>query len=526
MKISVKLCLMQGVALFVLTVAMVVSSVMITVDKMNSMTEQELAVAVEGFHGDVNYLRSAGNDVDITVFEGDTRVESSIEGVVGTKAAAQVIEAVLKNNKTYFDTDVTIGGEPYYGYYKPVDGGMLFAGEPKADVVSAIMHIVMTEIVVGVICFALCMTFSTVLSLRIAKGISRASQKVKTLAKGDLSAPVAEAKSDSKDEVVQINNAVNDLHRQLKEIVYNIKNEAAELNQSNVQFSDRFDSISEGISNVNIAVEEIAQGATNQAGETTQAAAQVNDMAGVVEENTANVNNLERNIAKMTELFEEAEKIFAELQEMFDYTASTVDAVAQKTKETNNSAEKINEAVNLIKDITSQTSLLSLNASIEAARAGEAGRGFAVVADEIRKLSDSSAASAQTIEEIVSELIENSDANMKEIAEVTNATNRQKDKLGATVNAFEGLKVEADSVAEVSKSIAGSTQALRGQKNNIAGVIENLSAISQQDAASCQETSASMQGVAATVDDCSKEVKNLAVLSDRLNEQVARFKLD
>ena len=64
---------------------------------------------------------------------------------------------------------------------------------------------------------------------------------------------------------------------------------------------------------------------------------------------------------------------------------------------------KINEMATQILDITSQTNLLSLNASIEAARAGEAGRGFAVVAGEIGSLADSSSKTVNEIQAICEE---------------------------------------------------------------------------------------------------------------------------
>lgn len=80
------------------------------------------------------------------------------------------------------------------------------------------------------------------------------------------------------------------------------------------------------------------------------------------------------------------------------------------------SLTRINDMVTQILDITSQTNLLSLNASIEAARAGETGRGFAVVADEIGNLANSSSKTATEIQTICADI----NANIVKVQECFN----------------------------------------------------------------------------------------------------------
>lgn len=85
--------------------------------------------------------------------------------------------------------------------------------------------------------------------------------------------------------------------------------------------------------------------------------------------------------------------------------ADTLREGLQASVENSRSVDAIQQLTDDILAISSQTNLLALNASIEAARAGEAGKGFAVVADEIRQLAYNSRNTANSIQEISSQVM-------------------------------------------------------------------------------------------------------------------------
>ena len=424
--------------------------------------------------------------------------------------------------------EYNIGDEKYLAsYYYMADKGWVFVMEDsEEEIFASSKEIEMFLLMICVVAAIGITVLSFMLLMKVLKPLTGINMVVNRLGDGDISGSDEIAGYvERTDEIGQISKSVKHLQKNLKNIVFGIIQKAEDLDNSNQEFFNRFTEIHNSISGINNAVEEIAHGATGQAQETLEAERKVKAIADEIEYNSENVIRLDSAVAKTGDLFKNMAGILDDLTGISEETIISISEVATKTQATNRSSDKIKEAVDLIKNITSQTNLLSLNASIEAARAGEAGKGFAVVADEIRKLADSSTQSAEDIEKLVDDLINNSNASIAETERLNNILEKQKGELQLTIQGFDSLKKEVVLVADVSKSINGSTERMEKQQKSLSAIVENLSAISEENAASCEETNATMDSVSTDIDICNEKVQALTELSENLKSQVSHFKL-
>ena len=142
----------------------------------------------------------------------------------------------------------------------------------------------------------------------------------------------------------------------------------------------------------------------------------------------------------------------------FNVVRSGTFQILGQISELNDVSDRISETVEVIRRIAAQTNLLALNATIEAARAGDAGRGFAVVAGEVRKLAQDSRGATVSIDTIVAEIREMSDAT----TEVANAAADEVDRSHAMLAdldsgvcaAVDGLR-EIQGAVETARSMVG-----------------------------------------------------------------------
>ena len=439
----------------------------------------------------------------------------------------------------YYDKNVVIEGNTYYGYYIPImNNGQItavaFAAERKNEITDALWEIevvfmvcaVGMVILFGVICFFL--------SRALSGKMKETGSRVDALAEGDLS-----ARKESDSIVREIRNLLQNtsqMQRNLAQVIGGVQEVSGELLNSVRQVAEGSDATTEQAGQISQAMEQLSSAAEEMAENVQNISDRMDEIGEAVNDISVSAGQLQKDSEEIQDNSKKAGEGMEKIMTGSNRSVESVNTITAKIHETNDYIEKIDEAVALIFSISGQTNLLSLNASIEAARAGEAGRGFAVVAEEIRKLSEQSAAGAEQIKNLVRQedylicadsgyqgIMEKSGETVEQADVVKNIIREEQDHIIATREQYQQLEQSIRHSAEEIRKIAGETGRLSQQKEDILGNIGSLSAISEENAANNQQVNANIEEILTQIQTVGANCDKMKQISGELESSVAYF---
>lgn len=476
-------------------------------------------VKLEGM--DSSYVYVVKNDGTMLYHPTKEKVGQPVENAV-IKGVVQQLQDGKKPGTTVVEYDFN-GTTKYSAYTILNNENILVLTADESEALAEITTV--TGVAVGIIAIVvlIAIIISFIMGRRLMRPLVKVSTIIEDVANGNIEADFSVVK-ESNDEIGLIIEKMKELTQSLGSIVGKIRNSSDTMSSNSYELNDTSSQTLAANNEISKAVEDVAEGSTGMAASISK----INENLLEMSNETKDINASVDEIKNQTVAVQDSSKIMNDkiksMQDSSHKMDEGISAISKRIETVNTTVDKVSNIVSVIEEISSETNLLSLNASIEAARAGDAGKGFAVVAQEIRVLSDNTNTELENIKQIISSLVEECRYCVQASGTIVEDNAKQKEEIKAVLDEFGSLDEQIQKTAEKADEIEELVTAMIELNDDITKSSNSLTDVSAANAAATEEMNANIEELNAMMHGVSEMAGHMNDESDGLKEALSFFR--
>lgn len=475
-------------------------------------------VKLEGM--DSAYMYVVQNDGTMLYHPTKEKVGQPVENAV-IKGVVQQLQDGKKPDTTVVEYDFN-GTTKYSAYTILNNENILVLTADESEALAGITTVTGVAVGISAIVVLLAIIICFILGRRLMRPLVKVSTIIEEIANGDINADFGMVK-ETNDEIGLIIEKMKELTQSLGNIVGKIRNSSDTMSSNSYELNDTSSQTLAANNEISKAVEDVAEGSTGMAASISK----INENLLEMSNETKDINESVNEIRNQTVAVQDSSKIMNDKIKSMQNSSQKMDegisAISKRIETVNTTVDKVSNIVSVIEEISSETNLLSLNASIEAARAGDAGKGFAVVAQEIRVLSDNTNTELENIKQIISSLVEECRYCVQASGTIVEDNAKQKEEIKAVLDEFSALDEQIQKTAEKADEIEELVTAMIELNDDITKSSNSLTDVSAANAAATEEMNANIEELNAMMNGVSEMAGNMNDESDGLKEALSFF---